>query len=612
MSHPYNEYRKNTDLSRSEQYSCDKRFRDVLNAMKKGTGPNTDLLKKAYDFAYIKHDGQRRQGGDPFLTHPLEVAYILADLGLDSELVAAALLHDTVEDCDCTIEEINAAFGPVIAATVYGVTQITAQETSDPEMQKADVDALSDNKFLKEILEHHNLRALFVKLADRMHNLDTIDCVSEEKQKAKVQHTLHVLLPAAYKLGVYVLAEQLETQCMKITNEPLFNIITDRYQKLLNDNYYSIAGPEGFMSFFRDVLAVAKPEEREGILSLHFNKRCADSIYRNLPVTQTHGEIAGLIDKQHVPLMNIHFTVSNEYQGEEYRIFMKLYPRLYHSRFRTLIKGFGKAKTTASPFLLLEDRFHNRYRLFISTESDLMQRTFGFGLNGRSNTPTVNLPYLNLAEPDEPERPKIHVYLEDGQLTMIEKGATVLDLAFKLNPDMGLCCKGAMINGSHCVFPIHTRLNAGDVVVIRSDHFREPDKEDIPHATIRWFEYLHTREAVHVLSRWLETRAESSAPPTYVYLKERPTERLEIPMGSTVLDFVLIYRTSCLSGFFVYLNKSSEPAKLSSPLRYGDIIRIVENRSGAHPELSWFGILRTQKARDILLKVLKTQDTQEP
>ena len=603
------EYRKTTTLSRQEQQHCDARFRDILSAMKKWEGPNTDLLKRAYDFAYVKHDGQRRKGGDPYLTHPLEVAYTLAELGLDSELVAAALLHDTVEDCDCTIEEITEKFNSVIAKTVDGVTKITAQETSDPQMQKSDVDLLSDIKFLIETEQNHNLRALFVKLADRLHNLQTIDCVPENKKKAKVQHTLYVLLPAAKQLGVHALVEKLETECLRLQNEPVYRIISDRYGRLLAENASSTIGPEGFLTFFQDLVKKGTAKEREGILSLQFLERCADSIHRNLPIPQTPSDLAALINKENVPLYNIHFTVNDQYEGMEQNIFMRLYPSLYQSRFRILIIGFGKAMTTKSPYYLLEDRFHNRYRLFTSTKSDLMLRTFGFDTKGRSNQLKANLPYFNPAEPEEPEHPKIHIYLEDGSLTTIDKGATVLDLAFKLNSSMGLCCTGAIINGSHTVFPIHTRLNAGDVVVVCSDHHRDSEEEDIPHASIRWFEYLHTREGIHSLSRWLEKRAEISAPSTYVSLSERPTERLEIPMASTVLDFVLLYgkNPDIFSGFSAYINQCHTPADLSYQVRYGDIIRIEKDPGGAIPQVAWFGILRTQKARDILVHYLESQ-----
>ena len=154
------------------------------------------LINKAYDYAYKKHFGVKRISGEPYIMHPLNVAMILTDINADAECLAAALLHDTVEDTDSTKEEITSLFGETVALLVDGVTKINRLhfQTSSEQM------AANQRKILVGLSE--DVRVIIIKLADRLHNMRTLYVMPEEKQKKKARETLEILTPVADRLGI--------------------------------------------------------------------------------------------------------------------------------------------------------------------------------------------------------------------------------------------------------------------------------------------------------------------------------------------------------------------------------------------------------------------------
>ena len=137
-----------------------------------------------------------------------------------------------------------------------------------------------------------------------------------------------------------------------------------------------------------------------------------------------------------------------------------------------------------------------------------MEFSYGASLTGDENEIRGHIPYFYEEEPDEPEHPKIVVYRKDGSRMEIEDGATVLDFAFKLHKEIGLCAVGAKLNGTEALVPVYTRLRPGDMVEVISEHHKDDPEKDVRHARVRWFEYLHTRSAIKTLSRWMENNVE--------------------------------------------------------------------------------------------------------
>ena len=167
-------------------------------------GTDVDLIRRAYETAAVAHQGQERRTGDPYIVHPLAVAQILAAYGLDTATIAAALLHDVVEDTDITLEGIEADFGEEVALLVDGVTKLDRIKFSSREEQQA----ATIRKMA--VAMARDIRVLLIKLADRTHNMRTIDPLPEEKRRRVASETLDVYAPLAHRLGVQEIKHELE------------------------------------------------------------------------------------------------------------------------------------------------------------------------------------------------------------------------------------------------------------------------------------------------------------------------------------------------------------------------------------------------------------------
>ena len=603
-----------TTLTKEEKGRCDAVFRSILSTLRANMVPDSALICKAYDFAYKCHDGQRRKGGDPFIIHPLEVARILAEASFtDNTMICSALLHDVVEDCGISVHRLADYFTPEIAETVDDVSQIDALFSGDPEIQKDDLDALSDVKLLTMAEIKRDRRAFYIKLADRIHNLRTIRSFPEEKQKAKALHTRNILIPAAKELHVFTLIDVLENLCLEIENPALFQSINRAYGEILRENDHILSEKNGFRAFFLESIQSAPISVQKSVVSLLFEERKSESIARNLPDIQNLSNLQKYLTKEYIPVYDIKFIVSDLYKGSALDIFLRLYPTLHGSRYQFTITGIGRAVGSGNRFFKCEDRFGCRYRLFILKETDTLKYLYGACMDGSGNDVRSHIPYINSAQPDEPYHRMIRIYRKNGKADEIEEGATVLDFAFHLNPAIGLCATGARINGGTALMPLYTRLRPGDLIDVQSDHISSKDREkeeykdkdDIPHATVRWFEYLHTREAIKDLSRWLESHGDF--PHIKITVSCRKQE-YTIPIGCTVLDFVINHFDKPFEGFHVYINKSKTPADIHKILLHRDNIRIrTEEEDMDMPDITWFGILKTDSARQKLIQYFQSR-----
>ena len=207
-----------------------------------------ELIKKAYDFAYEKHFGQKRITGDDYITHPLNVAYILTEVKADAKAISAALLHDTIEDCSVTFEEIENLFGREVAFLVDGVTKINKISFSTETEQIA----ANQRKILVGLSE--DVRVIIIKLADRLHNLRTIYVLPPEKQRKKAKETLEILAPVAHRLGIYKIKSELEDLSL-------------RYLK--PDAYYDIVEKLNLKKTERDEAVGKMMEEVSELLNEH-------------------------------------------------------------------------------------------------------------------------------------------------------------------------------------------------------------------------------------------------------------------------------------------------------------------------------------------------------
>src|SRR5437588_5014566 len=191
---------------------------------------NEDLLNRAYVYAMKAHGAQTRASGDPFFSHPLEVAAILTDLKLDDSTIVAALLHDTIEDTEATRAEIDQLFGKDIGHLVEGLTKLKRLDLVSREAKQAE----NLRKLLLAIAE--DVRVLLVKLADRLHNMRTLQYMSPEARKRVSEETIDIYAPLAARIGMYEMREELENLAFRELNPDAYRVITERLDALAARN----------------------------------------------------------------------------------------------------------------------------------------------------------------------------------------------------------------------------------------------------------------------------------------------------------------------------------------------------------------------------------------
>ena len=192
---------------------------DLLNNIKSYNPDSLDIIKKAYDYADSMHKGQVRQSGEPYISHPLNVAYILSEMHADQDTICAALMHDTLEDTKATKEEIADLFNKDVANLVDGVTKISKMNFSS----KVEQSLANTRKIILSITD--DVRIIIIKLADRLHNMRTLSYKSEYKQKENALETLDIFSPLAYLIGAYRIKSELEDLSLRY-------LYPDEYKKL--------------------------------------------------------------------------------------------------------------------------------------------------------------------------------------------------------------------------------------------------------------------------------------------------------------------------------------------------------------------------------------------
>ena len=434
---------------------------------------NEALLNKAYVYAMQKHGQQKRASGDPYISHPLEVAAILTDMRLDESTIAVALLHDTIEDTTATRAEIDELFGEDIGALVEGLTKIKKLDLVSKKAKQAE----NLRKLLLAISD--DVRVLLVKLADRLHNMRTLDHMSPEKRARISEETMDIYAPLAGRMGMQDMREELENLSFRHINPEAYETVTRKLQELSQRN-------EGL---------IRKIEEELGELL----------VANGLTGAQVRG-------RQKTPYSVFRKMQSKSLSFEQlsdvyaFRIIVDDIPSCYralgivHTRWRVVPGRFKDYIST--PKQNDYQSIHttivgpSRQRIELQIRTRRMHEIAEYGIaahslykdreeaNGETASPRSNAYALlrrtieSLAEGDNAEEFLEHTKLElfqdqvfcftpKGQLINLPRGATPIDFAYAVHTNVGDTCVGAKINGR--IMPLVTRLTNGDEVeIIRS------------------------------------------------------------------------------------------------------------------------------------------------
>lgn len=447
---------------------------------------DVDTLRRAYELADRAHAGQFRKTGHPYITHPLAIAWHLAHYGLDAATVAAALLHDTVEDTDVTLEQIVIEFGPEIAALIDGVTKLDRIEYSSVE----EAQAATIRKMVVAMAQ--DVRVLLIKLVDRLHNMRTVSSLREEKQRRVARETIDIYAPLAHRLGVQEIKHELEDRCFAILHPGPFAEIEE---KLAERGIERSVFIEKMIAEMEGILAEAGiPAEVTGRPKHHY------SIYRKMveqdrPFEEIHDLIGirvivgstrdcyaalGLIHSHWVPISG---------RFKDYVAMPKL--NLYQSLHTTVIGPDGKPLEVQ----LRTEEMHRRAESGIAAHWRYKE--------GAEATRQAWIEVGDLEEEDPSEfltNLKLDLYQDEvfvltpaGDVKTLPAGATAVDFAYAVHTEVGHRCVGARINGR--LLPLSTRLSSGDIVeIITARRDSGPSRD--------WLTFVRTSRARSKIKQW--------------------------------------------------------------------------------------------------------------
>ena len=437
-----------------------------------------DLLNRAYVYAMKAHGSQRRASGEAYFNHPLEVAAILTEMKLDSATIAAALLHDTVEDTAATHQEIEEKFGSEIASLVEGLTKIAKLDLVTKEAAQAE----NLRKLLLAMSK--DVRVLLVKLADRLHNMRTLEYVKPEKRERIAQETMEIYAPLAGRMGMQAVRDELEDIAFKVLNPAADKIINDRLAKLHAESGGILKSIEAELTqklAENDIRAEVRGREKRpysifrkmerkllslGQLSDIFGFRVlvgtVDQCYRALGIIhRTYRAVPGRFkDYISTPKQNdyrsIHTTVIGPHRM---RVEMQIRTRLMHEiaergvAAHAIYKDAPDAKEALDGFRAPAAE-SNAYR-WLRHLVEMLQE---------GESPREFLEHTKL----ELFHDQVFCFTPHGKLIALPKGATPIDFAYAVHTSVGDSCVGAKINGSHA--PLVTELQNGDEVeIVRSE-----------------------------------------------------------------------------------------------------------------------------------------------
>lgn len=457
-----------------------------LSANHKYIDKNTIL--DAYYYASQKHKGQFRKTGEAYIMHPLRVAKLTADWGFDSDVIIAALLHDVIEDCHTTHEEISEKFGVDIADKVEKLSQVNKELAQKKGLSKEEIDNRSDAKLLRSLDE----RTLFIKIADRIDNLNTMDAVKPEKQFKKAQHTRELLLPLVKLEKAYQLVDILEELCFKIEHQKHYDEICKTCNKIREENKLT---QDAILKKISDYVTLNKSNSHQNdLIDFLYAPRSAISIYRQLSqcATNLKDDFFRLMTKDHLALYDLTLVVANHVE-KPMDTFMQFYKE-YNLADQFYMVDYRPTTYQDSNYILIQDNMDNLYRLFIKTEQEYMRYRLGNIVDENPIDSFVDSSKIDFIDPRDAYKKKIKIFLRDGSERFIDEYATVLDCAFEIHSKIGLHFDYAMINHSTTHLPAYTRLNEGDIVTIMTSEKNTPD--------IRWFNYLKTSKATHHLVKY--------------------------------------------------------------------------------------------------------------
>ncbi len=456
-----------------------------------------DIIDRAYIYSARVHDGQVRLSGEPYLSHPLEVAGILSDMKLDVISVTAGLLHDVIEDTHASPEEIEKLFGPEVLHIVSGVTKLSSLSFHSSRARQSE----SLRKMFLAMAD--DIRVILIKLADRLHNMRTLQFHKPNKRLEIARETLDIYAPIAARLGIYWIKNELEESSFKYLQ-------TDEYNRIQTLVAKSSAEREKFMETVKSYIKKKMEGSNLKCEVLGRNKNYFSiynkMIYQNLPFEEIYDIIAfriilGSISQCYEALGLIHSMWKPiDHKFKDYIARPK--PNMYQSLHTTVIGPSGErseiqirtwdmnrvAKSGIAAHWSYKEgkRIDENISKKFAWIRDLVENQENF----RDPGEFLENVRIDLFQ-DE-----VYVFTPRGEIKTLARGATAVDFAYIIHTEVGNQCTGAKVNGQ--LVPLTYKLRTGDIIEITTSKNHHPSKD--------WLKYVKTVKARSKIRHWIKTQ----------------------------------------------------------------------------------------------------------
>lgn len=468
-----------------------RRYKDLLKgAYQTFTDTDKKEIRKAFELALEAHNKQRRLTGEPYIFHPIAVAKIVAyEIGLHATSIIAALLHDVVEDTTYTIEDIERMFGETVAKIVYGLTKISHLKKD----QDASVQAENFRKMLLTL--NDDVRVILIKIADRLHNMKTMDAMPADKQVKIASETLYIYAPLAHRLGLYNVKTELENLGLKYTEPDVYNEILekitqskeeqDKYIETFSNIIRESLDKEGFEYFIKG--------RRKSIYSIHKKMLSQgvsyDEIYDKFAIRIIYKST----DKdEKFDAWKIYSIVTDHFRPNPSRLrdwISQPKSTGYESLHITVMGPQGRWVEVQIRSERMNEIAEKGYAAHYKYKNQNERES---GLEDWLNKIKETFENSNGSAVDFVEDFKLDLYAKEifvftpnGDLKALPKNATALDFAFAIHTQVGMNCRGAKVNGK--LKPISQVLQSGDQVEIITSKSQKP--------TIGWLDFVVTARA---------------------------------------------------------------------------------------------------------------------
>jgi guanosine-3',5'-bis(diphosphate) 3'-pyrophosphohydrolase len=500
------------------------KFRELLETVR-ANRPSDDpaIIRKAWEYCLEHHKGQLRASGEPYVLHPLEVALVLAEMKLDSTAIAAGLLHDAVEDTPVTTADITARFGEQVAHIVEGVTKIDKIQFANREDRQAE----NVRKMLLAMVS--DVRVVLIKLADRLHNMRTLEHLAPEKQQAIARETLDIYAPLAHRLGMGKVRGELEDLSFRYVDPFTYEQVHEAVEARRNEGEQFLTGVEGLlMDRLRENNIKARVEWRIKRLysineKLQKTKISVDQLYDLLALrvitanVQDCYAVFGLIHSIWRPVpgrikdfiamprpnlyQSLHTTVMGE-GGHQFEV--QIRTEEMHRIAEEGIAAHWKYKASGSPISARDEQRLAWVRQLVEWQREMTDP------NEFLSTLKIDL------YPEE-----VYTFTPKGKVVVLPKDASPLDFAYSIHTEVGNTCVSAKVNGR--MVPLRSKLRNGDIVEVVTQNGHTPSRD--------WLTFVKSSRARNKIKHWLNEHQRERAIEIGRKLLEREARKYKISLA---------------------------------------------------------------------------------